>query len=132
MELQEQVNRIHEVMGIKDIFGNLFGKKELTKDEKLINVIANFVKKNYDIEERKSLHMKGDYAYWLMPENRIVFYYGKQYKRLEYPWWFAEDIHRFIGDDRLIHLNSEMIGKVFEKLYKHKVNDAQGYSSISV
>ncbi len=132
MNLHEQISRIHEVMGIKDIFGNLFGKKELTKDEKLINFIVDFIKKNYEIKQRDSIHIKGDTTYWLMPEDKIIFYYHNESKRLEYPWWFAEDIHRFFGDDRLIHLDSEMIGNVFEKLYKKKVKWSNGYSRVSI
>jgi hypothetical protein len=35
-----------------------------------------------------------------------------------------------IGDDRLLQPDSEMMGKIFEKLYKKKVDKVNGYSRI--
>jgi len=56
-------------------------------------------------------------------------YYPK-YKRLEFSRLFAEDIYNVIGDNRLLQPDSEMMGKVFEKLYKKKVDKVNGYRRI--
>ena len=56
--------------------------------------------------------------------------YFPKYKRLEYNWDFAKDIHSVIGDNRLLHLDSEMMGKIFEKLFNKKVNKVFGYSRL--
>ncbi len=132
MNLQEQISRIHEVMGIKDMFKNMFGKKPLTKDDKLINLIVEYIKENYSIDFSSNdydeiTYYETDYTgVWNTP---IMKYYPK-YKRLEYSRFFAEDINSLIGDDRLIQPDSEMMGKIFEKLYKKKVDKVNGYSRI--
>jgi TfoX/Sxy family transcriptional regulator of competence genes len=131
MNLQEQISRIQEVMGIKDMFKGMFGKKELTKDEKMVNRIVKFIKGYSKIEERDALAIKGNKVYWLQPSNTIVFYYDAPRKRLEYKWQFAQEIHKFIPDDRLLHLDSELMKKVFEKLYNKKVDKIYGYSELS-
>ena len=130
MNLQEQISRMNEVMGIKDKIKKIFTKKPTSKDDKLVNTIADFIRENYNIEERDSRVEKGNLVYWLMPEDTIIFYYQKDYKRLEYAWRFAEIIHSWISDDRLKHLDSELMGKVFEKLYNKKVKVSQGYSNL--
>ena len=132
MNLQERISRIHEVMGIKDMFKNMFGKKPLTKDDKLINLIVEYIKENYSIDFASNdygeiTYYETDYTgVWNTP---IMKYYPK-YKRLEFSRLFAEDIYSVIGDDRLLHRDSEMMGKIFEKLYKKKVDKVNGYSRI--
>ncbi len=113
------------------MFKGMFGKKELTSEEKLINMIVKFIKRYSKIEERDALAIKGDKVYWLQPSNTIVFYYNKPLKKLEYKWQFAQEIHKFIPDDRLLQLDSELMGKVFEKLYNKKVDKVYGYSELS-
>ena len=117
---------------ILDKFKNMFGKKPLTKDDKLINLIVEYIKENYSIDFASNdygeiTYYETDYTgVWNTP---IMKYYPK-YKRLEYKWDFAKDIHSVIGDNRLLHLDSEMMGKIFEKLYKKKVDKVNGYSRI--
>ncbi len=133
MNLHEQVDRIHEVMGLKDMFKNMFGKKELTKDERLVNIIANFIQKNHPIEFASDT--KDEIIYYLVDDSGdfifppIMKYYPK-YKSLHYSWDFAQDIHTWIGDDRLLQLDSEMMGKIFEKIFKKKVSYVYGYSRL--
>ena len=131
MNLQEQISRIQEIMNIKDMFKGIFGKKELTSDDKRINMIVDLIKTYYTIEERDSLATKGNKVYWLQPSNTILFHYNKKNKKLEYKWQFAKEIHSYIPDDRLLHLDSRMMADVFEKLFNKKVDVVYGYSEIS-
>jgi hypothetical protein len=132
MNLQEQISRIHEVMGIKDMFKNMFGKKPLTNDDRLVNVLVEFIKENYSIDFASNdygeiTYYETDYTgVWNTP---IMKYYPK-YKRLEFSRLFAEDIYNVIGDNRLLDRDSEIIGKIFEKLYKKKVDKVNGYRRI--
>ncbi len=132
MNLHEQVDRIHEVMGLKDMFKNMFGKKELTKDEKLANIIADFIQKNHPIDF--SSNDFGEVTFYLTDDTGVwdtpIMKYFPKYKRLEYKWSFAKDIHDWVGDDRLLHLDSEMMGKIFEKMFNKKVDKVNGYSRI--
>jgi hypothetical protein len=130
MNLQEQISRIQEMMGIKDMFKNMFGKKPLTKDDKLVNTLVKLIKDNYDIEERESAFNKKNTAYFLRPGSDVVFFYVKESKKLEYDWKFAQDVYSWISDDRLLHLDSELMGKIFEKLYKKKVDQVSGYNDL--
>ena len=117
---------------IVDNIKSFFGKKPLTKDDKLIDIIVKFIKEHYSIDFASNDY--GDITYyetdytgvWNTP---IMKYYPK-YKRLEYSRFFAEDIYNVIGDDRLLHRDSEMMGKIFEKLYKKKVDKVNGYTRI--
>ncbi len=132
MNLQEQISRIHEVIVIKDILKNMFGKKPLTNDERLVNVLVKFIKENYSIDFASNdygeiTYYETDYTgVW----NTPIMKYFPKYKRLEYNWDFAKDIYSIISDDRLLHLDSEMMGKIFEKLYKKKVDKVNGYSYV--
>ena len=131
MNLQEQISRIQEMMNIKDMFKGMFGKKELTSEEKLVNMVVKFIKSYFKIEERDGVAIKSNKVYWLQPSNTIIFYYDKPRKRLEYRWQFAQEIHKYIPDDRLLQLDSELMKKVFEKLYNKKVDKIYGYSELS-
>jgi hypothetical protein len=115
---------------IVDNIKSFFGKKPLTKDDKLIDIIVKFIKDNYDIEERESSLDKKNTTYFLRPGGNVVFLYIKEFKKLKYDWTFAQDIHSWISDDRLLEPDSELMGKVFEKLYKKKVNTVFGYSRV--
>ena len=132
MNLQENISRIHEVMGIKDMFKNMFGKKPLTNDDRLVNVLVKFIKGNYSIDFASNdygeiTYYETDYTgVW----NTPIMKYFPKYKRLEYSRFFAKDIYSMIGDDRLLQPDSEMMGKIFEKLYKKKVDKVNGYSRI--
>ncbi len=132
MNLHEQVDRIHEVMGLKDMFKNMFGKKEVTKDERYANVIADFIRKNHPIDF--SSNDFGEVTFYLTDDtgvwNTPIMKYFPKYKRLEYKWSFAEEIHTWIGDDRLLQPDSETMGKIFEKMFKKKVSYVYGYSRL--
>jgi hypothetical protein len=131
MNLQEQISRIQEIMNIKDMFKKIFGKKELTSYDKRINMIVDLIKTYYTIEERDSLVTEGNKVYWEKPIGRIIFHYNKKNKKLEYKWQFAQEIHNYIPDDRLLQIDSRMMADVFEKLFNKKVDVVYGYSEIS-
>jgi hypothetical protein len=130
--IRETKDEVVNEMNIKDMFKNMFGKKPLTKDDRLIDVLVKFIKENYLIDFSSNdygeiTYYETDYTgVWNTP---IMKYYPK-YKRLEYSRFFAEDIYNTIGDNRLLQPDSEIMGKIFEKLYKKKVDKANGYRRI--
>jgi hypothetical protein len=116
---------------ILDKIKSFLGNKPLTKDDKLINAIVGFIKDNYNIKELMDTRdNQGDYLYTLIGEDRWVFNYFTSPKRLHYSKKFAEDIYTWIGDDRLLQPDSEMMGKIFEKLFNKKVVKVEGYSRL--
>ena len=118
---------------IVDKIKSFLGNKPLTKDDKLINAIAEFINENYsiDFESDKegdiTFYLTNDTGNWIFPP--IMKYFPTK-KLLNYNWKFAEDIHTWIGDDRLLQPDSKMIGKIFEKLYNKNVNYVFGYSRL--
>lgn len=137
MNLKESIRKVLreetlEESGFMDSLKKFFGKQEKTPEDRLVNIIVKFIKENYSIEfdskdKDEITYYETDYTgVWNTP---IMKYYPK-YKRLEYSRFFAEDINSLIGDDRLLHRDSEMMGKIFEKLYKKKVDKVNGYSRI--
>ena len=115
---------------MKNLFKKTFGKKEVTKDDRMVNVIVKFIKDNYDISERISYeHVCTEYFIMDMWHG-VIFYYSKTFKTLYYRRDLAQDIFNFIPDNRLLQPDSELIGKVFEKLYKKKVRNVSGYQYI--
>ena len=117
---------------IVDNIKSFFGKKPLTKDDKLVNIIVKFIEEYYSIDFDSNDY--GDITYYETDYtgvwNTPIMKYYPNYKRLEYSRFFAEDIYNVIGDDRLLHRDSEMMGKIFEKLYKKKVDKVNGYTRI--
>lgn len=122
---------------ILDKIKSFFGKKPLTKeemrDERLINVVVRFINETYTMEGTRDEW--GTVTIYLTDERGNTIYppmmrYYPDSKRLEYNWDFARDIHDMIGDDRLLHLDSEMMGKIFEKLFNKKVVKVEGYSRL--
>ena len=122
---------------ILDKIKSFFGKKPLTKeemrDERLINVVVRFINETYTMEGTRDEW--GTVTIYLTDERGNTIYlpmmrYYPDSKRLEYNWDFARDIHDMIGDDRLLHLDSEMMGKIFEKLFDKKVVEVYGYSRL--
>ncbi len=112
---------------MKNLFKSLFGKKEVTKDDKMVNLIVKFIKVNYNIAEYYNSEESESRTYHT---NDIwppaVFYYKN--KELTYSRKLAQEIHDFIPDDRLLQPDSKLMEEVFEKLYNHKVRVAYGYS----
>ena len=101
---------------IVDKIKSFLGNKPLTKEDKLINAIV--ADRRADFKVIRS---------WIFPP--IMEYYPK-YKKLHYSWKFAEDIHTWIGDNRLLQPDSKMMGKIFEKLFDKKVVEVYGYSRL--
>jgi len=138
MNLKESIRKVLkeetlEESGVMDSLKKFFGKKEKTPEDRLVNIIVKFIEEHYSIEfdsndKDEITYYKTDYTgvWWNTP---IMKYYPK-YKRLEYSRFFAKDIYNVIGDDRLLHRDSEMMGKIFEKLYKKKVDKVNGYSRL--
>jgi hypothetical protein len=129
----ETINESKILDKIKSFLGKKpLGKKPLSKDDKIINAIVGFIKDNYNIKEfMDTRDNQGDYLYTLIDEHQWVFNYFTSDKRLHYSWKFAEDIHNWIGiDGRLLQPDSEMMGKIFEKLFNKKVNKVFGYSRL--
>ena len=121
---------------ILDKIKGFFGKKPLTKeemkDEKVINLIVKFINESYTMKRASkshhiSIYLVDDKGDTIFPK---IMEYFPDSKILNYSWDFAKDIHNMIGDNRLLHIDSEMMGKVFEKLFKKKVNIVRGYSEL--
>jgi len=112
---------------MKNLFKKIFGKKEVTKEDKVVNLIIKFIKYNFNITEYISEH--GGYCDYKADEfSGLAFYYEVTHQRLTYRRELAQDIHNFIPDNRLLQPDSELMGEVFEKLYKKKVRDSLGFN----
>ena len=115
------------ISGMKNLFKKIFGKKEVTKDDKVVNLIANFIKVNYNITEyynSKESEARTYHTNDIWPP--AVFYYRE--KELTYSRKLANDIYEFIPDNRLLQPDSKLMGEVFEKLYESKVHSIMGYN----
>jgi len=128
MNLQESIRRIlkEETLdegGMVDSLKKFFGKKEKTPDDRLVDMIVKLIKERYTIDQ--AIDDDGDIKYYLRYEGIRIMMYYPTYKRLEYTWKFVEEIYDWISDDRLLEPDSEIMGKVFEKLYKKKVNSTE-------
>jgi len=137
MNLKESIRKVLreetlEESGFMDSLKKFFGKQEKTPEDRLVNIIVKFIKENYSIEfdskdKDEITYYETDYTgVW----NTPIMKYYPNYRRLEYTWYFAKHIHSVISDDRLLQPDSEMMGKIFEKLYKKKVDKVNGYSRI--
>ena len=113
---------------MKNLFRSIFGKKEVTKDDKMVNLIVRFITNNYNITEyynSEESETRTYYTNYISPP--AVFYYDID-KALIYSRKLAWDIHDYIPDDRLLQPDSQLMGKVFEKLYERKVKSTHGYN----
>lgn len=116
---------------MKNLFKKIFGKKVVTKEDKMVNLIVKFIKVNYNITEYIS--EEGRYCDYRADEfPGLAFYYEMTHQRITYRRELAQEIHNFIPDGRLLQPDSELMGKVFEKLYKKKVRDSLGYDYILI
>lgn len=114
---------------MKTLFKKIFGKKEVTKNDKMVNLIAKFIKVNYNIKEYIS--DQGGYCDYKADEfPGLAFYYEMTHQRITYRRELAQEIHNFIPDNRLLQPDSKLMGEVFEKLYKKKVRDSRGFSYV--
>lgn len=118
---------------IIDKIKSFFGKNPLTKDDRLINLIVQFIKDNYKMEGEidkfgtVTIYLTDDTGNLIHPP--IMKYYPDN-KVLDYSWEFSQDIYGWFNDERLLKLDSEMMGKIFEKLFKKKINVVYGYSRL--
>ena len=114
---------------MKNLFKSIFGKKEVTKEDKVVNLIVKFIKVNYNITEYIS--EQGGYCDYKADEfPGLAFYYEMTHQRITYRRELAQDIHCHIPENRLLQPDSKLMGEVFEKLYKKKVRDSLGFSYI--
>ena len=138
MNLKESIRKVlrEETLnegGMMDSLKKFFGKKEKTSEDRLVNIIVELIKQHYsidfglDFEEGITFYLTNDRGNWIYPP--IMKYFPTK-KLLNYNWKFAEDIHTWIGDDRLLQPDSKMMGKIFEKLYNKNVNYVFGYSRL--
>jgi len=138
MHLKESIRKIlrEETLdegGMMDSLKKFFGKKEKTPEDRLVNAITELISQHYAIDYGSD--NKGEETFYFVDNNGdfifppIMKYYPK-HKSLHYTWDFAQDIYNWTGDGRLIQPDSELIGKVFEKLYKKNVNHSFGYSRL--
>ena len=111
-----------------NLFKNIFGKKEVTKEDKMVNLIVKFIKNNYKLKEHTETHANSTAYYTSDIQPPAVFYYED--KELVYNRKLAREIYDYIPDDRLLQPDSKLMGEVFEKLYKKKVRDSLGFSYI--
>ena len=112
---------------MRTLFKKIFGKKEVTKEDKVVKLIVEFIKNDYNITEYyKSEESEARTYHTNDMWPPAVFYYKN--KELSYNRKLAQDIHNFIPDDRLLQPDSKLMEEVFEKLYNHKVRVAYGYS----
>ena len=120
------------ISGMKTLFKKIFGKKELTKEDKVVKLIVEFIKNNYNITEyynSEESETRTYYTNYISPP--AVFFYDID-KALIYSRKLALEIHKYIPDDRLIQPDSQLMGKVFEKLYERKVKSTHGYNFTSL
>jgi hypothetical protein len=137
MNLQEHIRRvIREEMGLMDRVKNFFSNKNNTPntENKIVNIIVNFINEFFEIKEKEQLYdsdvVSFIYTDFSNDYVRIVMEYIPKFKRLEYTNDFAKEIYTFIPDERLLEEDSELMGRVFEKLKNRKVDKAQNFTTI--
>jgi len=137
MNLQEHIRRvIREEMGIMDRIKNFFSNKNNTPntEDKTVNIIVYFINEFFEIKEKEQLYdsdvVSFIYTDFSNDYVRIVMEYIPKFKRLEYTNDFAKEIYTFIPDERLLEEDSELMGRVFEKLKNRKVDKAQNFTTI--
>jgi hypothetical protein len=134
MNLQEHIRRvIREEVGLMDRVKNFFSNKNNTPntENKTVNIIVNFINEFFEMEETYSEENKS-FVYRVSSSQYgiVVMKYIPKFKRLAYRNDFAEEIYTFIPDERLLEEDSELMGRVFEKLKNRKVDNAQNFTTI--
>jgi hypothetical protein len=116
---------------MKNLFKRILDKKEPTKDDKLVNLYVKLIKDNYFIEERTN--EDDSFSEYSIDDSwgGLIFYYDKKSRRLYYTRRFSDELYEWIADNRLIQSRCELMGKIFEKLYKNKVRDVYDYNNMS-
>jgi hypothetical protein len=126
MNLQENIRRIlREETSLMDKIRNLFTKKQPDPNHKLLDIIVEFIELNFNIKETQTHE---EYLY--KDNGNLIMTYNKEGKYLYYKWDFSKKIHDYIPDDRLLHLDSDIMGKIFVRLFNRPVKEVYGYSMI--
>jgi hypothetical protein len=116
---------------VLDFIKNIFRKKELTDDEKLVNVITHFITSNYSIEIKDTIFMEGEYiVYRIVNGGPVLFYYYNKNKNLKYYRGLADEIYKYIPDERLNMESNELIGRAFKKLFYKKVKTTSSFVTL--
>jgi hypothetical protein len=111
---------------------NIFRKKELTDDEKLVNVIAHFIICSYDIDIRDSSLTGDEYGvYRISNGGPILFFYYNHYKKLQYNEELTKAIYNYVPDERLKMEDNELIRKVFKKLFYKEINTISTFRDLN-
>lgn len=116
------------ISGMKNLFRKIYGKKEVTKEDEVVNLIAKFIKNNYKLKEHTLTQHNTIVYYTSDIQPPAVFYYED--KELVYNRKLAREIYDYIPDDRLLQPDSKLMGEVFEKLYERKVKSTTGYINV--
>lgn len=136
MNLQEHIKKVlREEMGFIGKLKRLFPKKELSTEEKRIELIVKYLIPVFKLQKEEYINWEGEKTIAIRTfdneGNHIVMTYYPDFKRLEYAWGFAQKIHRMFPHKNLLHLDSEMIGQLFERLYNKRVDKVYGYQYLS-
>lgn len=136
MNIQEHIKRVlREEVGFIEKLKRLIPRKELSNEEKIINVIYKYVIPFFKLQSEKFINSNGEKTIIIRgfdsEGNRTVMKYYPDTKKLEYVWEFANKIHRMFPHKDLLHLDSKMIGQLFERLYNKRVNKVYGYQYLS-
>jgi hypothetical protein len=116
---------------VLDFIRNIFRKKELTDDEKLVNVITHFITSNYIIEIDVTMFIEGEYGvYRIVNEGPVLFYYYSKSKDLKYHRELINEIYKYIPDERLKMEDNELIRQVFKKLFYKEVKMTSSFVSL--
>jgi len=134
--IQEHIKKVlREEVGLIDRLRKLFPKKELTTEEKRMDLIVRYLIPMFKLQSHKNTNSEGHKTISIISfnsdGNSTVMKYFPEYKRLEYTRGFAEKIHKMFPHKDLLDLNSEMIGQLFTKLYKKKVDRVERYRYLS-
>jgi hypothetical protein len=136
MNIQEHIKKVlREEVGFIEKLKRLIPRKELSNEEKIINVIYKYVIPFFKLQSEKFINSNGEKTIIIRgfdsEGNRTVMKYYPDTKKLEYVWEFANKIHRMFPHKDLLHLDSKMIGQLFERLYNKRVNKVYGYQYLS-
>jgi hypothetical protein len=136
MNLQEHIKKVlREEVGFIEKMKRLFPKKELSTEEKRIELIVKYLIPSFKLQSEKHKNWDGEKKISIRSfdneGSRTVMSYYPESKRLEYAWAFSEKIHKMFPHNDLLHLDSEMIGQLFERLYNKKVERVYGYHYLS-
>jgi hypothetical protein len=111
---------------------NIFRKKELTDDEKVVNAIAHFIVSSFKVDIRDSSIAGDEYGvYRIANGGPILFFYYNRFKKLQYNEELTKAIYTYVPDERLKMEDNEIIRKVFKKLFYKEVDTMSTFRDIN-